>query len=171
MQQNKLNQIKKLFAEFKFQEILDEFKSLDQLSQELLRYKADSLFELGEFEQAKQIYSELSLHNSLGFCFLMQGDFENAKKAYLQASSSSAQKWGLFITLLFSRTDKVFPGPGFLTFRLFFESTYFYLLKFQKTDYLNRINECVHQLTPLYPDVPKEIQKAQATFAARNTAL
>lgn len=162
MSQNNLENYKKLFAEFKFQEILDLLEKEADLSNELLEYKANSLFELGEFGQSKMIYAQLESFTSLGFCYLLEDDFTNAKKFYLKAKPSSAQKWGLFITLLFSRTDKIFPGPGFLTFRLFFESTYYYLLKFKKTDFLARIDECVEQLKPLYPDVDKEISKAKS---------
>ena len=162
MSQINTENLKQLFADFEFQKIIDILKQEKSLSKELLEHKANCLFELGDFKQAWQIYDQLEMFTSLGFCFLLEDDFEKAKKSYLKALPSSAQKWGLFITLLFSRTDKVFPGPGFLTFRLFFESTYYYLLKFQKIDYLNRIDECVPQLKPLYPDIEKEIEKARS---------
>lgn len=162
MLQNNLENLKKLFADFEFQKIIDLINLEKNPSKEILEIKANCLFELGRFKEAKKHFLELSLFNNLGFCFLLENDFTNAKKAYLMADVSSARKWGLFITLLFSRTDKVFPGPGFLTFRLFFESTYYYLIKFQKLDFINRINECVHQLKPLYPDIEKEIEKAKS---------
>lgn len=162
MSQVNIENLKKLFADFKFQEIIDIINLEKSPPRELLELKASSLFELGDFKQAAKIYEKLEMFTNLGFCFLLENDFEKAKQSYLKAKPSSAKKWGLFLTLLFSRTDKVFPGPGFLTFRLFFESSYYYLLKFQKIDFMNRINECVHQLKPLYPDIEKEIEKAKS---------
>jgi tetratricopeptide (TPR) repeat protein len=155
-------ELKQKFADLEFQSLIDTINASTEPSHEMLILKAHSLFELGDFDKAIVLYENLQMYNNLGFCYLMKNDFLQAKTAYLKSPASSAKKWGLFITLLFSRCDKVFPGPGFLTFRLFFESTYYYLLKFKKTDFIDRINECVHQLKPLYPDIEKEIAKAKA---------
>lgn len=157
-----LYELKEKFAELEFQSLIDAVNEIKGPSREILVLKAHSLFELGDFDKAIVLYENLQMYNNLGFCYLMKSDFQQAKISYLKSQASSAKKWGLFITLLFSRCDKVFPGPGFLTFRLFFESTYVYLLKFKKTDFIDRINECVYQLKPLYPDIEKEINKAKA---------
>ena len=158
----KLADLKQLFADFEFQKVIDEINQIQDPSLEEIRLKAHSLFELGDFDQAMMIYENLQMYTNLGFCYILKDDCYQAKMTYLKADPSAAKKWGLFLTLLLSRCDRVFPGPGFLTFRLFFESTYYYLLKFKKTDYINRINESAHQLKHLYPEIEKEIKKARS---------
>lgn len=160
MTQEILQKIKTHFAKFEFQEIVDLVQALENPSNTVLDYQAHSLFELGAVNEAKKIYEQTQNYSAQGFCFLILDDFESAQAAYLKANTSAAQKWGLFVTLLFSRCNKTFPGPGFLSFRLFFESTYGYLLKFQKSDFIDRINECKTQLAVLYPDIDLDIKKA-----------
>ena len=162
MPETKNQNLKKLFAEFKFQEILDLLKEKKELTHDEIIFKANSHFELGNFDQALNLYENLHMYTNLGFCYLLKNDFQQAKAAYLKAEPSSAKKWGLFMVLLLSKCEKVFPGPGFLTFRLFFESSYHYFLKFNKSDFVARIDECVFQLKPLYPDLEKEIAKARS---------
>lgn len=155
-------EFQKLFSEYKFQELITEVDKLDKPDPKSIEFKANSLFELGEFEAAIPYYEHLKAFANVGFCYLMLEDFENAREYYLKAETSSAKKWGLFLLLLLSRASKSFPGPGFLTFRLFFQTSYCYFLRFAKNDYIKRINESLSQLKVIYPDIESEIDKAKS---------
>lgn len=154
-----LKSIQELFSNAQYHEIIELLPNSKELDDEFLLLKAHSLFELGKFDQARFIYKKLQMFANVGFCFLLENDFVNAEKNYLKAKNSSAKKWGLFMVLLLSRCTETFPGPGFLTFRLFFESSYFYFVKFKKKEFLARIFETKNQLQTLYPDLDKEIKK------------
>ena len=156
-----IQKLNSLRAEFKFKEIIELCDSQTDLSSYELEFKAHALFELADFDRAELLYRELELFNAAGMCLVMQDRLDEALTMFMQAKTSSARKWGLFLVLLLSGTTKIFPGPGFLTFRLFFESTYYYFLKFDLVLFLQRINAYAAQLEPIYPDIHKEITKAK----------
>ncbi len=168
-------------AQSKFQH--NDFEAALQLcknahNKELKHLEADCLVELKQAKQAIDIYEELQLYSQAGFAAVLAQDLPRAQALYLQAISSPATKWGEFLIQFLneaSNREYMFPHdiatPGYLTFRLYFESTYGYFLNYSLYDYMLRFLDYKDQLINAYPEIIKDIGSAHLARQEYNQAL
>lgn len=173
-----------------YQNILDEFrkenfaKTIELCNQaindihqdadsikEIKELKAFSLQELKLAEQASLLYEELKLYTQAGFAAILTKDFNRAQKLYSQAEFSPARKWGEFL-IDFLHSNKIeIASPGYLTFRLYFESSFGYFLSHELKEYIQRFLNNRSSLEKIYPDITKDIGSAHLAREEYGRAL
>lgn len=154
------NLAKIFYSETHFKKALTALEQIKKPTNDVIRLKADTLFELGDFKQSIIFFRQLGLVSHEAFCYLMLDDLKTAEKLYFKLEYCAPKKWGLFLCQLFSSPNKHLIGPGFLTFRLFFESSYGYFYRFAKSDYCKIINKHKAILSQMYPELENNIRKA-----------
>ena len=171
-----------------FAEALEKFKACHDalLEQELLnpelshhnddellglkRKIADCSFELGDFNNAHKLYMELKELPQAGYAALFNKELEKSLQVYRLSPFSPASKWGIFISQLFLNEKSIF-NPGYLCFRLFFEATCTYIIKFQIKEYLKILEKSVYDLEPVYPEYLKSLGSAYLSNKKYYTAI
>ncbi len=168
-------------AQSKFQH--NDFEAALQLcknarNKEFKHLEADCLVELKQASLAIDIYEELELYSQAGFAAILTQDLPRAKSLYEKAISSPSTKWGKFlIEFLNEATNRQYSfthdiaTPGYLTFRLYFESTYGYFLNYGLNDYLVRFLDYKNQLINAYPEILKDIGSAHLARKEYKQAL
>lgn len=127
---------------------------------EIQELKAFSLQELKYSEASSLLYEELELYTQAGFAAILARDFPRAEKLYSKASLSSARSWGEFLIDFLSSNKSEIASPGYLTFRLYFESSFGYFLNYELKDYIQKFLDTQNDLEKVYPDIIKDIGSA-----------
>ncbi len=130
-----------------------EYKEVNQLI-------AESHLELGDFLIAKEHFVKAEMPAQAGFAAILAEDIKEAVKLYELAPDSLARSWGVFLCEFLGELKEDVQTPGFLTFRLFFESTITYIIKFNIKSYLDKLNLCLYQLEFYFPEIRKFIGSA-----------
>lgn len=126
---------------------------------------AESLLETGDFAQAKEYFLKANMPSQAAFAMILNGELDEAKKIYEAAVFSLGRKWGLFLCDFLGNTADVAQAPGFLTFRLMFESTVTYFIRFSLDHYLERFLLNTKQLESYFPELKKCIGSAHLSLA------
>jgi hypothetical protein len=126
--------------------------------------EADKLLEAGKLEEAYQEYILEDKITQAAFVTLLAGDIQHALELYLQVPHSSAKRWGLFLCDFFINPQRMIPSPGVLSFRLYFEATFYYCKKFGLTDYVNNFVKYADSLNQIYPEYLHDMEKVNKCF-------
>ncbi|MCE2929569.1 MAG: hypothetical protein LW817_08070 [Candidatus Caenarcaniphilales bacterium] len=100
----------------------------------------------------------------LAYQKLLKGQLDEAASLYEKAPLTNAKKWGFFVCDFLKDPMRNLPGPGFLTFRLFFETTMRDFVKHNRNDYFECFANQIHNLNVLYPDAEKELKKLLSEY-------
>jgi tetratricopeptide (TPR) repeat protein len=146
-------------------ELLNKLTRLAQFPQagQLL---AESHLELGNIEKAQNSYLRNGLKTQSNFCLVLEGQFKKARKLYQECPWSPANKWGIFLCdfLGAEQNTNTISGPGFLTFRLFLESTIFYFLQLGRKNYVDEFLNNASNIEQLFPELRKYIASAHTAY-------
>ncbi len=158
--------------------VLSETNLAPELHKQIQHLQADCLVELKQALLAVKIYEELQFYSQAGFAAVLAQDLPRAKLLYQQAIASPSAKWGEFlIAFLNEASNRLYrfpqdiPTPGYLTFRLYFESTYGYFLSYGLNDYIVRFLDYKDQLINVYPEILKDIGSAHLARKEYKQAL
>ena len=121
---------------------------------------AERLLEEGRFLEAAKSFKESGNYVQSAFSMLLSRDLDEAEKLVRLSEDSLAKDWVLFLISLFKNPKEIKELPGFLSFRLFFEGTVTYFLKFELEDFFNRVLEILPSLERSYPEMRKFIGAA-----------
>ena len=122
---------------------------------------ADQLLEDGKFKEAKLEYLKDNQKTQAGFAALLDQNISEALELYLTAPHSAAKKWGLFLCDFLTNPKRAIPSPGVLSFRLYFEATFFYCCHFNLDDYMQKFLDHAGALVNVYPEYLSDIQKVK----------
>lgn len=125
---------------------------------------ADKLLEVGKLEEAYQEYILNDKITQAAFVSLLAGDIKQALELYLQAPHSSAKRWGLFLCDFFINPQRMIPSPGVLSFRLYFEATFYYCRKFDLDDYVKKFEDYANSLNQIYPEYFSDMERVNKYF-------
>lgn len=124
--------------------------------------QADILLEEGKFREAKILYLQNQQITQAAYATLLDQNLNEALELYLQAPHSAAKRWGLFLCDFFINPHRSLPSPGVLSFRLYFEASYFYCYKFGIRDYLRSFEEHADSLAKFYPEYLNDMEKVRS---------
>lgn len=131
------------------------------MNSDLLLTKADKLLEEGKLQEAKTEYLKENKKTQAAFAALLSENIPEALELYLSAPHSAAKKWGLFLCDFFTNPKRAIPSPGVLAFRLYFETTYSYSVRFGLNNYVENFEAYAHNLVMLYPEYLSDMEKTR----------
>lgn len=127
---------------------------------EIYKLIAEANLELKDLEQAKKNFLNANLFAQAAFCAVLARDLILAKELYEKSSDSLAKHWGLFLCQILDLSNDKFDLPGFLSIRLFLESTVTYFMIFNLDDYLETFIKNSPQIENYFPEFRKYIGSA-----------
>lgn len=142
-------------------ELIDQKSFSEEIKEKkVLQLYAESSLELGDFRSAIESFDKAELKAQAAFVLILDGEIAAARELYKQSPDSLAKHWGVFLCDLLDVNVDSISTPGFLTFRLFFESTMTYILKFNLEKYLASFITNAGELSSYFPEFYKCIGSA-----------
>lgn len=142
-------------------------KNID--SEEIKSTLAFAFYENKNYAEAAKIYYELNKPYQAGFCELLLGNKDKARKLWFNAPESSAICWGKsLIDLIEAKVDYI---PTFLQVRNFLECDLSYFIKADKVNYAENVIKCSNFLSDINPETNKFIGKALMNNGFPNLAV
>ncbi|MDD3014820.1 MAG: hypothetical protein PHC34_14050 [Candidatus Gastranaerophilales bacterium] len=121
------------------------------------------------YKEASEIYQELDEKYQAGYCELLLGNEDNARKFWFYAPESGASSWGRCLIEFIN--VKVKQIPTFLQVRNHLESDLGYLIRADQLTYTENIIKCGEILTSINPESYKFIGRALMNNGFANLAI
>lgn len=112
------------------------------------------------YAEAAKVYYEINELYQAGFCELLQGNQELARKIWFSSKESSAINWGKCIIEILEGKEMVKNIPSFLQIRNYLESDISYFLQADKNDYAENLITCDEFFASINPEAYKFIGRA-----------
>ena len=103
----------------------------------IIHWLAMCYLESGKYEEAKDIYLSFNANYQAGYCNILRGNLEEAKKCWVNCSQSEVKHWSRCLeTMLLGHIDFI---PTFLNIRNHLETDLGYLLRAKQEYFCNNI--------------------------------
>jgi tetratricopeptide (TPR) repeat protein len=126
----------------------------EPFAQKLRSYIADMSFELGFFSEARENYLVIKSLPQAAYTLIFEEKLDEALDLYHLCPYSPAAKWGVFLCQLLKDEISIF-NPGYLSYRLFLETTATYFIRFKLNKYLESLIIASKDIEAVFPEYLK----------------
>lgn len=120
--------------------------------------EGNDLLDAGKFKEAEEYHLRKEEYTQAAFACVLAKDLDSASEHIASAPSSVAESWVKFLVPFLDsgrlKSDKL---AGYLSMRLFMESTLTYFIKFSLDEYLNLFIDNAKKFEEAFPDIYRSI--------------